>query len=108
MPHDTNPFIGVGIEEVSSDVPNEIWLGGNYPNPFNPTTTFEYSLTQADHVKIHVYDVLGRRVATLVDGVQHAATYQITFNASDLASGVYFYALETSTTSLTRRMLLIK
>lgn len=108
LPHDTNPFIGVGIEEVSSDVPNEIWLGGNYPNPFNPTTTFEYSLTQADHVKIHVYDVLGRRVATLVDGVQHAATYQITFNASDLASGVYFYALETSTTSLTRRMLLIK
>ena len=108
LDYERNPDIYTAIEEVSTEVPDAIWLGGNYPNPFNPTTTFEYGLTEQAHVRIRVYDVVGRMVSTLVDGVQQAATYSITFDASHLASGVYFYRLETTKQVVTKRMLLVK
>ena len=107
LPYDTNPFI-TSVEEVAGEIPDGIWLGSNYPNPFNPTTTFEYSLSATSPVTVRVFDTLGRLVATLVDGVQQAATYQVTFDASQLSSGVYFYRLETPTRSLVQRMLLVK
>ncbi len=108
LPHERNPQIYVGVEEVASEVPTGIWLGANYPNPFNPTTTFEYALDRAVPVTVRVYDTLGRLVETLVDGVQQAATYQVTFDASRLSSGVYFYRLETPTQSVVQRMMLVK
>ncbi len=107
LPYDTNPFI-TSVEEVAGEIPDEIWLGSNYPNPFNPTTTFEYALGTTSPVTVRVFDTLGRLVATLVDGVQQAATYQVTFDASRLSSGVYFYRLETPTRSLVQQMLLLK
>ena len=107
LPFDVNPYISTAIEQ-SEEIPSNIWLGENYPNPFNPTTTIEYGLEQQAHVRLHVYDMLGRRVATLVDGLQQAATYTVTFDASRLASGIYLYRLETPHQSFTKQMMLIK
>lgn len=106
LPFDDNPYI-TAIEQFE-EIPSNIWLGENYPNPFNPTTTIEYGLEQQAHVRLHVYDMLGRRVATLVDGLQQAATYTVTFDASRFASGVYLYRLETPHQSFTKQMMLIK
>jgi len=81
------------IEEPVGGVPKVFALSQNYPNPFNPSTTISYDLPKASYVKIVIYDVLGRVVATLVDGVQAANRYTINWNASSVASGVYFYRM---------------
>ncbi len=107
LPYETNPYISTGIEQADQ-IPENIWLGTNYPNPFNPTTSIEYGLDHQAKVRLDVFDMLGRRVATLIDGVQQAATYTVTFDASHLASGVYIYRLQTPMQSITRRMLLVK
>ncbi|WP_456430077.1 T9SS type A sorting domain-containing protein [Rhodocaloribacter sp.] len=108
LPFEQNPAVVTGIETVEGETPTQIRLEQNFPNPFNPSTTFEYSLDRRLDVKVRVYDVLGRVVATLVDGVQPAATYRVTFDAGDLASGLYIYRLETPNQVITRRMVLIK
>ncbi len=108
LPFEPNPALVTGIETVEGETPTQITLEQNFPNPFNPSTTFEYSLDRRLDVKVRVYDVLGRVVATLVDGVQPAATYRVTFDAGDLASGLYIYRLETPNQVITRRMVLIK
>lgn len=107
LPHEENPFISTSIEQ-STELPEEIWLGSNYPNPFNPTTVIEFGLTRQANTQLHVYDLLGRRVATLVDGTLQAANYSVTFDASQLASGVYIYRLQTPDYSVTKRMMLVK
>ena len=78
------------------DVHHNLALAQNYPNPFNPMTTIGYELSATNHVALKVYDVLGRRVTTLVDGVENGGRYKVTFDGSRLASGVYFYRLRTS------------
>lgn len=108
LPFEENPALATGIETVEGEVPTRISLSQNFPNPFNPSTTFEYTLDRTMEVKVRVYDVLGRVVATLVDGVQPAATYRVTFDAGDLASGLYLYRLETPNQVITRRMVLLK
>lgn len=87
----------------------------NYPNPFNPETTIKYRIGNGDredfsiyNVSIKVYDLLGREAATLVNENKPAGVYYITFNASALVSGFYFYTLKTGNYSQTRKMLLIK
>jgi len=109
LPFEVNPsFSGVDVEQLDSVLPTTISLEQNYPNPFNPLTTFEYNLSASQRVQLNVYDVLGRRIATLVDGVQAASTYRVNFDASNLTSGTYFYRLETANTVLTRKMILLK
>ncbi len=66
----------------------------NYPNPFNPTTTISYSMPQAGHIILKVYDVLGREVAELANGFQEKGKHIVTFNASSLASGFYIYTIK--------------
>ena len=105
LPFEMNP---VSVEPVGAELPTQVTLGANYPNPFNPVTTFEYAIDQTLHVTLKVYDTLGREVATLVDGVQQAANYQVRFDGSGLASGMYLYRLETPGQVLTRRMILMK
>ena len=78
------------------NLPTSYALGQNYPNPFNPTTTIQYDIPASGSQKLvtlKVYDVIGREVATLVNETKVAGSYQVTFNASRIASGVYFYKL---------------
>jgi len=107
--------IYVGVEEAGSSEPTVYALRQNYPNPFNPTTTIEYTIVGtggtrlgANHVKLVVYDILGRQVATLVNDTQRAGTYKVTWNAGGLASGVYFYRLTAGSFVDTKRLLLLK
>jgi hypothetical protein len=83
-------------------------LNQNYPNPFNPKTVIGYELPVTSRVNLTVYDLLGREVATLVNEVKPAGTYVATFDARQLASGVYYYRLETGTFIEIKQMMLIK
>jgi len=80
----------------------------NYPNPFNPSTTIEYFLPKAEYVKLKVYDVLGREVATLVNERQTAGNYQIHFDASNLSSGMYIYKITAGSFSSARKMVVMR
>lgn len=95
-------------EENSASLPQLFTLSQNYPNPFNPTTNIRYSLPRDGHATLKVFDLLGREVATLVDGVHQAGEHEIAFNGSDLASGVYVYRLETNGLSEAKKFLLLK
>ncbi|MCL2064747.1 MAG: T9SS type A sorting domain-containing protein [Candidatus Cloacimonetes bacterium] len=92
---------------------NKSFLEGNYPNPFNPTTTISYNIGQAGNVKLQVFNIRGQVVRTLVDEVQNAGRHSIVWNGDDsnsnnVASGIYFYRLETSAGVEVHRMLLMK
>jgi hypothetical protein len=86
----------------------EVELEQNYPNPFNPTTHIRFTLSAAQSVSLKVYDLAGRQVATIVDGMVPAGSFNETFNAAGLASGIYFYRLITETEIVTRKMTLMK
>jgi endoglucanase len=88
--------------------PLKFGLSENYPNPFNPTTVINYKLSALSDVTLKVYDILGRQVATLAIGRQNAGSYTVTFNAGDLASGVYFYRLVADGHVITKKMILLK
>lgn len=83
-------------------------LSQNYPNPFNPITTIEYRVFEAGFVSLKIYDILGREVATLVNGLQEPESYRVNFNASGLASGVYFYRLQIGRVSSTKKMIVVR
>lgn len=87
---------------------DEFALHQNYPNPFNPSTQIRFTLQSSDVTRLTVYDVLGREVAVLVDGVMQTGSHYVNFNASDITSGVYLYKLEAGGQVMTRRMTLIK
>ena len=94
----------IEIEEL----PNEFDLYQNYPNPFNPATTIRYDLPQNTDVRLDIYNILGQRVYTLVNAPQKAGRYEVRFDASSLASGVYFYRLMTGEFASVKQMTLIK
>jgi hypothetical protein len=83
-------------------------IAQNYPNPFNASTSISFSLPEPGDVILTVYDLLGREVETLLDDYHPAGTHQITFDASDFASGIYFYRLQAGETVESRRMVLLK
>ena len=89
-------------------VPNKLQLEQNYPNPFNPGTQINYTLAKAGMVTLKVYNVLGQEVATLVNGYQAANTYNVSFNAFKLASGVYIYKLSSGNEVVSKKMVLTK
>jgi hypothetical protein len=97
----------VNVNE-SNSVPGKFTLDQNYPNPFNPSTTIHYELPKNGFVKLTVFDALGRIVKTLVNEKQPAGTYDISFDGSNLSSGVYFYRFETENFLSSKKMLLIK
>jgi len=104
----TLPLKGtVGIEQNEIEL-NNFELYQNFPNPFNPTTNIKYSIPQSGFVSLNVFDVLGNRVATLVNEVKNEGIYEISFDATNLSSGVYFYSLTAGEFSSTKKLLLMK
>lgn len=98
----------VTSSENTSDLPSRISLKQNYPNPFNPSTVISYQLPVSSHVRLQVFDMLGREVATLEDGIKQAGTHQVTFDAGNLSSGMYMYRLNVGATTITKKLTLIK
>lgn len=98
----------IGISNNNNEVPKTYALQQNYPNPFNPVTVIKYSIPQTSAVKLIVYNITGRAVKTLVNLVMNAGNYEVNFDASNIASGVYFYKFEARSFVETRKMMLIK
>ncbi|HTX19182.1 MAG TPA: T9SS type A sorting domain-containing protein [Bacteroidota bacterium] len=97
-----------GVEELQSGLPTEFALAQNYPNPFNPSTQITYAVPKATKLTLEVYDILGRKVATLVNGFVQPGYFSAEFNASGLASGIYIYRLSSPVVTFTRKMMLLK
>ena len=83
-------------------------LSQNYPNPFNPTTEITFVLPKAGNVTLTVFNMLGQKVATLINDSQSSGVHTVKFNATNLSSGTYFYRLEAGTTTLVKKMMLLK
>jgi len=98
----------VGVEEELYEILTEFLLSQNFPNPFNPSTKIKYSVPQASQVQIKVFDVLGNEIETLVKEEKPTGTYELTWNAVNLPSGVYFYQLRAGSFVQTKKMLLLK
>ncbi len=101
------------VNDNTDGIVNRFELYQNYPNPFNPTTTIEYSIPtvtngELTNVNISVFDILGRKVATLVNGLNSAGKHRIQFDASHLSSGIYFYLLKSGDFSVSKKMILMK
>ena len=96
------------VDQPESGLPTNFNLEQNYPNPFNPSTTINYSVNKAGLVTIKVYDILGREVGTLVNEQKNPGNYEVQFNASRLASGVYFYRMQAGDFVETKKLLLLK
>jgi hypothetical protein len=100
--------IVTSVENNSTTLPSEFLLSQNYPNPFNPSTTFRYSIPTQSKVEIKVFDILGNEIATLMDEEKSVGTYEVTWYAEQLQSGVYFYQLRANEYAQTRKMILLK
>jgi hypothetical protein len=103
----------IGINPISNDVPDKLYLSQNYPNPFNPTTKIKFALPPVGDaymrpVQIVIYDILGSVVATLVNEQLKPGTYEVDWDGTKYSSGVYYYTLTAGTFSQTRKMVLIK
>jgi len=94
--------------ELVTGLPEKFDLKPNYPNPFNPSTQIAFDLPESADVRLTVFDVLGRQVATLINQPMKAGTHTVSFDAQRLASGVYIYRLEAGSFTMTRNMMLIK
>ena len=102
------PGIGIGVEDEITGLPTEYALSNAYPNPFNPTTTIEYSLPQSGDVSLIIYNLTGQEVTRLVSEVQQAGYHKVTWDASNFSSGIYFYRLQAGDFVQTRKMMLLK
>ena len=102
------PVVVTSNPDERSDIPNTVNLNQNYPNPFNPSTQIQFELPSRMQISLKVYDVMGREVATLVEDTRSSGRHSVTFDASNLASGVYIYRLQTAEKVFTKKMILIK
>ncbi len=98
----------VGVSEVYPPTINNFTLSQNFPNPFNSTTTFIYSLQKDEQVEINIYDEKGELVQKLFKGFQNKGEYRLRWNADNLASGIYFYELRTKNQKISKKCLLLK
>jgi hypothetical protein len=98
----------VGIQPISTNVPDKFSLSQNYPNPFNPATTIKFDIRTPAFTKLSVFDVLGREIQTLINEELKSGSYSLVFDGSEFNSGVYFYRLASGDFIDTKRMLLVK
>ena len=101
------------VKEKSQPVPTKFSLEQNYPNPFNPSTRIRYNLSHTGHVKLMIYDILGRRVRTLQNQVMTSGSHEVIWNGknsseTDVSSGIYFYQLKVGDDAKIRKMVLLK
>ncbi|NWF49808.1 MAG: T9SS type A sorting domain-containing protein [Ignavibacteriaceae bacterium] len=102
------PDSATSVDDEEFAFPNEFILEQNYPNPFNPYTRINYSIPQNSFISLKVYDVLGNEVANLVDAQQSAGRYEVIFDGSNLASGIYLYTLKAGNFTSTKKLVLMK
>ena len=98
----------VSIENIIAAPPRKLGLCQNFPNPFNASTTIRYELPEQSPVTIEIFDILGRKVTTLFDGIKPAGYQQITWQPEGISSGIYFYMLQAGQHSEMKKMILIK
>ncbi|MEO8512226.1 MAG: T9SS type A sorting domain-containing protein [Ignavibacteria bacterium] len=99
----------IGIENTSTSIPKEFRLYQNYPNPFNPKTTINFDIPKNSNIDIKVYDIMGKLVAVLSDNeFKNAGSYKVTWEASNFASGIYFYRIEADNFVDSKKMVLVK
>ncbi len=98
----------ISVGNIVQTIPRSFNLYQSYPNPFNPATTISYDLPQKEHVTLVIYDILGRQVETIVDNIQQPGKYKVTFNGSNLSSGVYFCRLQAGLFAETKKLILLK
>lgn len=102
-------FTPVSVKLIDNNIPDHFYLEQNYPNPFNPATTIKFGLTTEMVVELRVYDQLGKEVMTLIDrDIMTAGSYDVTFDASRLASGTYYYRLNAGDNVVSKKMILLK
>jgi hypothetical protein len=97
-----------GINDKSNATPSSFSLNQNYPNPFNPVTTISFSLSEKGNVTLQIFNILGERVATLVNGSLDAGAHSYQWQAMNFPGGIYYYTLKTGSFSETKRMVLMK
>ncbi len=116
LPHEGSTFLVDDIYLASTTdvanrpngVPRAYGLEQNFPNPFNPTTNIVYDIPTQSHVSLMVFDLLGNRVATIVNEVQTAGRYKVVFDAAGLASGAYIYRIQAGSFMATRKLIVVK
>jgi hypothetical protein len=108
VPWGVSANFGLSVKSSNNPAPLKYQLSQNYPNPFNPSTTINFSLPQLESVNLSVFNILGQKVATLVDGKLTAGSYTASFKADKFASGVYFYRLQAGNFVETKKMMLVK
>jgi hypothetical protein len=112
LPHPVQVFVNpqhvVGVEKEEGLVVESYSLGQNYPNPFNPSTSINFTVVNSGLVTVKVYDLLGKEVATLVNEELSNGSYNVSFDASKLASGTYVYRMTANGTQLSKKMMLVK
>jgi len=105
---DIFPSITTDIKSIKTAQPQGYLLKQNFPNPFNPTTSISFSISELNYVSLKVYNILGRDIETLFEGIKPAGSYQVTFNGNNLASGIYIYKITTDSFTDSKKMILLK
>jgi hypothetical protein len=97
----------VGVSD-NNYIPSTYSLSQNYPNPFNPTTTIKFDLPVDGLITLEIYDILGRKISTLINEHRQAGSYEQVFDASSISSGVYLYKLQAGTFTSSKKLILLK
>jgi hypothetical protein len=96
------------VEEYGNTIPDKFVLNQNFPNPFNPTTTIRFSITETDLITLKIYNSIGEEVAELVNQILPTGSYKLDWNAENIPSGAYFYTLTTDSFRDTKKMILLR
>jgi len=96
------------VRQIPKDTPKQFYLAQNYPNPFNPNTIITYQLPFSCHIRLEVFDLIGKEIAIIVDEEKNAGIYQVKFDATDLSSGIYFYQIRAGNYMTTKKFVLVK
>ncbi|MCJ7813228.1 amidohydrolase family protein, partial [bacterium] len=103
----SNPITFVPSDNIDQNIPKSFQLSQNYPHPFNPMTVIRFGLKEPCHVLLNVYDLRGRIVSEIIDAKYQPGEYEVLFDATGLASGIYFYRIETEHFGAVRKMVLL-